>query len=237
MESKKIILIILIFILFVVLIHYIVKDSNKLSDLTSGETSQTIESSKLSDGESSSNFTYSIWFYIDDWNYRYGDKKILFARVGNGVLCPKVLFTPSVNNLLVEMTIYPSDTNTIKGESMSTNFTCGIPNVPLQKWCNFLMTSYGRTTDLYLDGKLVKTCVLPGVPKIEPGAPVYITPNGGFSGWTSTFKYWGESTNPQKAWDIYKEGYGGNWLGNLFGQYSIKVSIIEGDTEETSVTI
>ena len=237
MESKKIILIILIFILSVVLIHYIVKDSNKLSDLTSGETSQTIESSELSDGESSSNFTYSIWFYIDDWNYRYGDKKILFARVGNGVLCPKVLFTPSVNNLLVEMTIYPSDTNTIKGESMSTNFTCGIPNVPLQKWCNFLMTSYGRTTDLYLDGKLVKTCVLPGVPKIEPGAPLYITPNGGFSGWTSTFKYWGESTNPQKAWDIYKEGYGGNWLGNLFGQYSIKVSIIEGDTEETSVTI
>lgn len=237
MEAKKIILIILVFLLFIVLIHYVMKDSNKLSDLTSGETAQTIESSKLSDGESSSNFTYSIWFYIDDWNYRYGDKKVLFERVGNGVLCPRVLFTPSVNNLVVEMTVFPNNVNTIHGDNISTVFTCGIQNVPLQKWCNFLMTSYGRTADLYLDGKLVKTCLLPGVPKIEPGASVYITPNGGFSGWTSTFKYWGESSNPQKAWDVYKEGYGGNWLGNLFGQYSIKVSIVEGDTEETTITI
>jgi hypothetical protein len=237
MEPKKIILIILIIILFLVLIHYVIKDSNKLSDLTSAETSQTIASSDLPDGESSSNFTYSIWFYIDNWNYRYGDKKILFARIGNQVFCPKVYFTPSVNNLAVELTIHPSETNTVTGSSPSTTFTCGIPNVPIQKWTNFLMTSYGRTMDLYLDGKLVKTCVLSGVPKIESSAPVYITPNGGFSGWTSSFKYWGESTNPQKAWNIYAEGYGGNWLGNLFGQYSIKISIVEGDTEETTITI
>lgn len=237
MEPKKIILIILMIILFLLLIHYVMKDSNKLSELTSAETSQTITASDLPDGESSSNFTYSIWFYIDDWNYRYGDKKILFARIGSGVFCPKVFFTPSINNLAVELTIYPSETNTIKGSSPSTIFTCGIPNVPIQKWTNFLMTSYGRTMDLYLDGKLVKTCVLPGVPKIESSAPVYITPNGGFSGWTSSFKYWGESTNPQKAWNIYTEGYGGNWLGNLFGQYSIKISIVEGDTEETTITI
>jgi hypothetical protein len=237
MEPKKIILIFLIIILFLLLIHYIMKDSNKLSDLTSAETSQTISPSDLPDSETSSNFTYSIWFYIDDWNYRYGDRKVLFERVGNDVLCPRVFFTPSVNNLSVNLTIYPTDTNTIAGDSISTVFTCGIPNVPLQKWCNFLMTSYGRTIDLYLDGKLVKTCVLPGVAKIEPSASVYITPNGGFSGWTSTFKYWGESTNPQKAWDIYKEGYGGNWLGNLFGQYSLKISIVEGDTEETTITL
>lgn len=236
MEPKKIILIILMIILFLLLIHYVMKDSNKLSELTSGETSQTITASDLPDGESSSNFTYSIWFYIDDWNYRYGDKKILFARIGGGVFCPKVFFTPSINNLAVELTIHPS-TTTSTTTSPSRTFTCGIPNVPIQKWTNFLMTSYGRTMDLYLDGKLVKTCVLPGVPRIESSASVYITPNGGFSGWTSSFKYWGESTNPQKAWNIYTEGYGGNWLGNLFGQYSIKISIVEGDTEETTITI
>jgi hypothetical protein len=76
-----------------------------------------------------------------------------------------------------------------------------------------------------------------GVPKIVPGSSVKITPNGGFSGWTASFKYWPESVNPQKAWDIYKEGYGGSWLGNLFGKYSLKVSVVEGDTEETSITI
>ena len=233
MDPKKIVLIILIILLFLLLIHYVMKDSNKLSELTSGETSQTINSGDLPDGESSSNFTYSIWFYIDDWNYKYGNDKILFVRTSSGVLCPKVYFTPSVNTLAVELDVYSSE-NT---DSTQPNFICGIPNIPIQKWSNFLMTSYGRTMDLYLDGKLVKTCLLPGVPKIESSASVYITPNGGFSGWTSSFKYWGESTNPQKAWDIYKEGYGGNWLGNLFGQYSIKISIVEGETEETTITI
>jgi hypothetical protein len=236
MEPKKIILIILIIVLFMMLIRSIMKDSNKLSDLTSGETATTISSSDLPDGESSTNFTYSIWFYIDDWNYRYGDKKILFERSMNKSLCPKVYFTPSVNNLVVEITVYPSSSIVTIPEA-STVFNCGIPNVPLQKWCNFLMTSYGRTIDLYLDGKLVRTCVLPGVPKIESGASVYLTPNGGFSGWTSSFKYWGESVNPEKAWEVYKEGYGGNWLGNLFGKYSLKVSIVEGDTEETTITL
>ena len=237
MEAKKIVLILLIFILFMLLIHYVMKNSNKLTELTSAETSQTISSGDLPEGESSTNFTYSIWFYIDDWNYRYGDRKVLFERIANGTLCPRVSFTPSVNNLAVDINIYPTTSTAITHDTVSTIFNCGIPNVPLQKWCNFLMTSYGRTIDLYLDGKLVKTCVLPGVPKIEPSAPVYITPNGGFSGWTSTFKYWGESANPQKAWDIYKEGYGGNWLGNLFGQYSLKVSIVEGDTEQTTITL
>ena len=180
---------------------------------------------------------YYSYCYIDDWNYRYGDKKILFARIGNGVLCPKVFFTPSVNNLVVNLTVYPTDTNTITGSNNPSIFTCGIPNIPLQKWCNFLMTSYGRTMDLYLDWKLVKTCVLSGVPRIEPSASVYITPNGGFSGWTSRFQYWPDASNPQKAWDVYKAGYGGSLLSSIFGKYTIKVSVLEGDTETSSFEI
>ena len=235
MEVKKILLIFLMIVLFFILTRYVTK-SNNLTNLTSAETSQTISSDLLSGGETSTNFTYSIWFYIEDWNYKYGDKKILFTRSSANSKCPHIYFTPSINNLAVEVTVYPSVVNT-SNSNASTLFTCGIPNVPIQKWCNFLITSYGRTLDLYLDGKLVKTCVLPGVPKIDSGTSVYVTPNGGFSGWTSKFKYWSDSTNPQKAWDIYKEGFGGNWLGNLFGRYSIKVSVVEDGTEETTVTI
>jgi hypothetical protein len=73
--------------------------------------------------------------------------------------------------------------------------------------------------------------------KIDPNAPVYVTPNGGFSGWTSRFQYWAESSDPQKAWNIYKAGYGGSLLGSLFGKYTIKVSLMEGDNENTSYTI
>jgi hypothetical protein len=91
--------------------------------------------------------------------------------------------------------------------------------------------------DIYIDGKLVRTCILSGVAAIDSAAPVYITPNGGFSGWTANFQYWSESTDPQKAWNIYKKGYGSSLLGGLFGKYTIKISLMEGDVEESSYTI
>ena len=121
-----------------------------------------------------------------------------------------------------------------------TNFiihNCPVANVPIQRWCNLFVSVYGRTLDLYLDGKLVRTCVLPGVAKIDANAPVYVTPNGGFSGWTSRFQYWPDSSDPQRAWNIYKAGYGGSLLGGLFGKYTVKISLMEGDTEDSTWTI
>ena len=26
------------------------------------------------------NFTYSVWIYVDDWNYKYGQPKIVLSR-------------------------------------------------------------------------------------------------------------------------------------------------------------
>ena len=114
---------------------------------------------------------------------------------------------------------------------------CAVANVPIQKWVNLLVSVYGRSMDIYLDGKLVKTCVLPGVAKIDANAPAYITPNGGFSGWTSKFQYWSDSCDPQKAWNIYEAGYGASMLSNLFGKYTVKVSLMEGNTEDSSISI
>jgi hypothetical protein len=59
---------------------------------------------------------------------------------------------------------------------------------------------------------------------------------GGFSGWTSRFQYWPESSNPQQAWNVYKAGYGGSLLGSLFGKYTVKVSLMTNDAENSSVT-
>jgi len=133
--------------------------------------------------------------------------------------------------------VYPgTDTASEATDSSSTVHTCNVSNVPLQKWVNLIISAYGRSLDVYIDGKLVRTCVLPGVAKVDPSTDVFITPNGGFSGWTSVFQYWPQSCDPQKAWNIYKKGYGGSMLGNL-GKYSIKVSVMEGDTEESSFQI
>ena len=53
--------------------------------------------------------------------------------------------------------------------------------------------------DVYLDGKLARTCVLPGTAKVTESSNVYVTPAGGFSGSTNKLQYWDSATNPQQA--------------------------------------
>jgi hypothetical protein len=244
MESKTIILIIVIIFLLIVIVGYISQDVNTLTGLTEGTTLQKIEASDLdSTNTNSSNFTYSIWFYIDDWNYNYGKPKVIFGRMTPGSQadtnepCPSVVLGATQNNVVVSLAVYPGvDTAPEDGARFVVN-RFAVANIPIQKWVNLFISVYGRTLDIYIDGKLVRTCVLDGVAKIDSLAPVYITPYGGFSGWTSTFQYWSDASDPQKAWNVYKKGYGSSVLGGLFGKYTIKISLMEGDTEDSSVTI
>jgi len=244
MEVKSIILFVVIVVLLLIVIHYIMRDVNTLTGLMSAQTMQTIEAKNLATSSSSgnrSNFTYSIWFFIDDWNYRFGESKVIFGRMASGTgekqPCPSVTLAPIQNNIVVSLAVFPNLDETPEDGSNYIVHNCGISNVPIQRWCNFFLSVYGRTLDLYLDGKLVRTCVLPGVAKIDPDAPVYVTPMGGFSGWTTRFQYWPDASNPQKAWDVYKVGYGGSLLGSLFRKYTIKVAIMEGDNETSSLQI
>ena len=244
MEVKNIILFVIISVLLFIVIRYITKDVNTLTGLISGQTMQKIEPDNLASSSSSgntSNFTYSIWFFVDDWNYRYGEPKVIFGRMTTGTgqkePCPSVALGPVQNNIIVSLAVYPGLDEVPEDGTNYIVHTCGIANVPIQRWCNLFVSVYGRTLDLYLDGKLVRTCVLPGVAKIDSSAPVYITPMGGFSGWTSRFQYWPDASNPQKAWDIYRAGYGGSLLGSIFGKYTVKVSLMEGDSEDSSFTI
>ena len=113
---------------------------------------------------------------------------------------------------------------------------CVVPNIPLQKWVNVIVSVYQQSVDIYIDGKLVKTCLLYGIPNVDmTKSETSITPYGGFSGWTTMFKYWEAPCDPQKAWDIYSAGYSGTWMGNLLGNYSIKVSIVDNATQTAIV--
>jgi hypothetical protein len=244
MNVKLVILYVLLILLLIVVIRYILKDANTLTGLTNAQTMQKIMPADLTDSStagSSSNYSYSIWFYIDDWNYRYGEPKVIFGRMTTGSAkkepCPSVTLGPIENNIIVSLAVYPGlDEEPTDGTNYIIH-NCAIANVPIQRWSNLFISVYGRTLDIYLDGKLVRTCVLPGVAKIDNNSPVYVTPLGGFSGWTSKMQYWSESSDPQKVWNVYKRGYGGSWLGSLFGKYSVKVSLMEGDTEDQSFTI
>ena len=238
MALQSIILAVIVILVIFLIINMLTSKSNKLSSMQDGNVEKIIPASDLSSStNNTSNFTYSVWFYIEDWTYRYGQEKVILTRIDSDRNpSPQIALGAFQNNLNVSLQTYPDGSNT-DTSSVSQTHNCNIKNVPIQSWVNALISVNGRTLDVYIDGKLVRTCVMPGVAKVANNSPVVITPNGGFSGWTSTFQYWSDSCDPQTAWNIYEAGYGASMLSNLFGKYTVKVSLMEGNTEDSSFSV
>lgn len=252
-RGQGIILTIIIIIFLFWLFRHIFKDVNTLqSGIVSGQLASTIDASSLSTNNNSNNFAYSIWFYVNDWNYRYGEPKVVFGRMGslstsgggsidnvNGVdPCPAVVLGALENNISVAVGCYPGmDTVPTSKNGKSVVHTCNIANVPIQKWVNLVLSVYGRTLDLYIDGKLVRTCIMPGIAMVNTNSNIYVTPKGGFNGWTSKLQYWSNALNPQEVWNNYTKGYGNTAFGNLFGNYTVSLTLEENGVEVSNTTI
>ena len=256
MSPFGIVIIILIIVLLVIIWKYVLSDPFTLQSLQNGQTASTISASSLATNGTdvpSSNFAYSVWLYINDWNYRYGEPKVVFGRMGaksatgtgsiSGISgvdpCPVVVLGAIKNNISVSLGCYPgaNQTPTTKGSTTSNTVihTCGITNIPIQKWVNLVLSVYGRSMDLYIDGKLVRTCLLPGIASVNNNSNIYVTPSGGFDGWTSKLQYYPNSLNPQEVWNIYTKGYG-SWS-SVLSSYQLQVALIENGQTQSSVTI
>ena len=220
----KIILGVIAFIALIYFLSWVFGTGASLSDYSDATVQTVIPSSKLNNG-TSANYSFSIWLYIGDWSGSYGKAKTVFLR---DISKPLVTLGALDNTL----------TTTIKMQDGTTQ-TCTVQNIPIQKWTNILVTVNDRALDTYMNGKLAKTCVLPGVPappSTENGS-VFLTPNGGFTGYTARFKYWPNPVNPQEAWNVYKNGPGGNILTNFFGLYKLQLNFIKGSETKASITI
>ena len=253
MSPLSIVITIVVIVLILMLLRYVFSDPYTLQNIQDGQTTSTISASSLATNGSntpSSNFAYSVWFYINDWNYRYGEPKVIFGRMGaqsssgSGSIpgvsgldpCPAVVLDPVENNVSVSLGCYPgADQEPTTTGGNTVVHTCSVANVPIQRWVNLIISVYGRTMDLYIDGKLVRTCLLPGVASVNNNANIYVTPAGGFDGWTSKLQYYPNSLNPQQAWNIYSQGYS-SW-GSMFNAYQIQISLVENGTTQSSVTI
>ena len=209
--------------------------STQLTRMADGNVQQIILANTLANNKNSNNYTYSTWFYINDWNYRFGEPKIILGRLDkDNNPGPSITLDAMENNLTVAVACYPVSNSSATAPLVHQ---CNISNIPLQKWVNLIVSLYGRTLDLYLDGKLVRTCVLPGVAKVNPDTNILVTPAGGFNGWTTNFQYWPTASNPQEAYNIYKGGFGGSTLGNIFNKFRIKVSFLTDNQERSSFEI
>jgi len=123
------------------------------------------------------------------------------------------------------------------GGSNNSAYNCKINNFPLQRWVNLVVSLNNRTLDLYLNGKLVRTCLLPATAIIDANASVALTPSGGFKGWTSNIQYFSKSLNPNEAFNIYSTGPRCGGRLSLFDRYKLKLTYLVNNEDSGSITI
>ena len=222
MEIKQVGLIVAVILILYFVYTYFFSDPTvaDLAGMHDAKQLKEIKASELPGNKGSNDFTFSVWIYVNTWNYRYGQVKNILRRASaSGEFCPLITLGSGTNNMTISLTYYPTS-----GElSTEKTHNCTVKNIPLQKWTHVLMSTAGRSLDVYLDGKLVKTCLLPGVAKMDPTAPVHLCPDGGFSGFTSRLRYYARSLNPREVYEIYKEGYSSSWFGEALNRYKLSV--------------
>jgi hypothetical protein len=84
---------------------------------------------------------------------------------------------------------------------------CDIQDIDLQKWICLAIVVNGRVIDVYVDGKLARSCVTAGIPTVEKGSN-YLTV-GQFTGWggnVSTTRVFGYALTPGRIYEIYQNG-------------------------------
>ena len=83
---------------------------------------------------------------------------------------------------------------------------CDLIDLPIQRWSHVVVSLWNRTTDIYLNGKLVRSCILKNVPKIPHNEPLYVCQDGGFDGQFSQLRYFNRALNADQVYGLYQKG-------------------------------
>ena len=220
---------IFVFVLIIVLIYVVYKLMTKTTTNVAG-LSDASKSSMVpctDDINTTNNYGYSVWLYIDSWDttaIHLINKNVLTRCDSNGVALFAMYLDDVQNNLKLIM----------RGNETSP---CTIRNVQLQKWINLTMSVYGNTVDLYLDGKLVRTCIMATLPAgLNSTDNLYIGggydfdstmtfTDGDLKGYISNVVYKANYFAPEEAWSIYSDGYSGAGMFNFLHSYKLNFSI------------
>ena len=197
------------------------------------DAKQTYEINASTLRKTKGDYTLSCWIYIDDWNHNYGNEKTIIQNNLDGTdLNPRIFLDEYKNDVHFEVKVLDENSAGTKIEKLT------VTNVSLQKWVSIIMTVSDRTMDVYVNGKLVQTR---GMPNIIDAATfnngkIQITPDGGFGGFISSFRYYNEFITPQQAWNIYKNGLG-NMFSNFLDRYNLKLTFYEDNVMKNEYNI
>ncbi len=216
----------------------------------------------------SQNMMLSMWFYIDMWDTNtnvINPKNILYiaaddagsnlknVNIQSSTLTDLSCVSTShkYKNIAIELDNYENNLN-IYVLCTNNNNTCSsnelimskykISNIPIQKWNNLTLSIDSKLLDVYLDGKLLNSFVLPNIIEYPNTSNQniylgYIDGTESWQGFITRVRFESNSITPKDALDIYNTGINSNHTNSLLSKYSLKVSFLEYNKEKGSLTI
>jgi hypothetical protein len=173
--------------------------------------------SPLSGGEYSAN----IWVYITSFRNSSGlttSRKHVFELQGKGFSTLVVALGADQSSLITRVetndtiqVLTPAGitaflaTATEASASQGNPPVCDIPEIDLQRWIHLAVSINGRIMDVYMDGKLARSCILPDIPVASEAGNqgVYA---GGFPGYVSGIKFRAYALTPDRVYAEYQAG-------------------------------
>lgn len=97
--------------------------------------------------------------------------------------------------------------DTASGLLDSANQLCDLPELDMQRWVQVTVAVNGKTCDVYLDGKLARSCVLPTHFKVDGGGyNATLLGFGGFGGYIAGVSMYNYAVSPDQVYKSYMAG-------------------------------
>jgi len=144
-------------------------------------------------------FSYALWFLVNDFNYKQGEWKHIFHK-GNSSSYPNrapgVWIHPNSNMIRIYM-------NTMKTLLEYVD----IDNIPLRKWVHLTIVLKNRFLLIYVNGFLKIRKELSSLPRQNYGN-VWTNMYGGYDGYLAKLQYFDKAITPEQIDELVTKGPG-----------------------------
>lgn len=182
-------------------------------------------------------YSVTFWAYITAYKDAIGVPKHILELEGTTNSTLVVGLGPNRNKLMVRVRSGATGTDALTKASVASMFNtvqpvdestpmCDLPEIDMQKWVCIGIVLNGRTVDVYMDGKLARSCVLPSFYRVDAnGVTMKVLSGGGFDGFLSNLVVYNQALNPDQIYRIYMNGpadvQASGFLGWLKGIFDI----------------
>lgn len=186
------------------------------------QTAKSFTNSSMPSSTSGNEYNINVWLYVSNYNYKLNkDKCVLFVGdISEQDFTQEPGSDNEINKQANPGIWLLKNTNTLRiNTGLETNFVvsssenedcrnqggldhCDIENFPLQKWVCLNVSLRNNVLDVFMNGTLVKSCILKGFP-ITSAGKLFVSQNNGFSGYISNL----EVSNKALSYDAINSRY------------------------------